>query len=132
PVPQQPMQQPVTPTQPPVPAAHGYVQCPGCLASLEPGARFCGECGFKLEGKGPETRIPVCQHCMLPLEPSAKFCGECGHPQTGTTFSAGHGADAAMDPAAQNEAAQAYQKFLSGDKPGQKNWLVKILKQLEQ
>lgn len=48
-------------------------QCPNCSISLEPNARFCGECGFHLG-----TRIPSCPLCSAPLELSAKFCGECG------------------------------------------------------
>ncbi|MBQ9956474.1 MAG: SPFH domain-containing protein [Ruminococcus sp.] len=43
-----------------------------CGAQLQPGAKFCMECGEKVQSG------PVCAKCGSPLQPGAKFCMECG------------------------------------------------------
>lgn len=46
--------------------------CPKCEAPLATNAKFCPECGEKLQGGG------VCAKCGTKLQPGAKFCAECG------------------------------------------------------
>ena len=46
------------------------MQCPNCSADNRPEAKFCSECGTKLE-----MRCPSC-HTIMP--PVAKFCDGCG------------------------------------------------------
>ena len=47
------------------------MKCPTCQTDNKEGARFCIECGHKLELK--------CPQCGHPLPPVAKFCEMCGH-----------------------------------------------------
>jgi membrane protease subunit (stomatin/prohibitin family) len=47
------------------------VPCVKCAAPLQPGAKFCVECGAKQEK-------PTCANCKAELSPDAKFCNECG------------------------------------------------------
>jgi ribosomal protein L40E len=46
--------------------------CAECGADLRPGAKFCMECGARVEAK--------CSKCGANLQPDAKFCMECGQP----------------------------------------------------
>lgn len=46
--------------------------CPSCQSPIEPGKRFCGECGANLAAK------PKCPQCGPEAEPGKKFCAECG------------------------------------------------------
>ncbi len=46
--------------------------CPQCSAALTPGAKFCPECGAKIQEK------KFCAECGAALSPGAKFCPECG------------------------------------------------------
>jgi class 3 adenylate cyclase/tetratricopeptide (TPR) repeat protein len=48
------------------------MKCPKCQTDNKEGAKFCIECGHKLELK--------CPRCSHPLPPVAKFCEMCGHP----------------------------------------------------
>ena len=48
--------------------------CPSCHAPVEPGERFCGNCGAAI----PETR--TCAKCGARLSATARFCGACGTP----------------------------------------------------
>src|SRR5678815_2388435 len=34
------------------------MKCPSCSTPLEPGARFCGVCGYRLEAQGQRTPAP--------------------------------------------------------------------------
>src|SRR5690348_16390735 len=45
-------------------------RCRQCGASVEAGHRFCGECGYPLEG---------CPSCGEPITAGKKFCHSCGH-----------------------------------------------------
>src|SRR5215470_4291176 len=45
-------------------------QCRQCGASVAASHRFCGECGYPLEG---------CPSCGEPVIPGKKFCHACGH-----------------------------------------------------
>lgn len=63
--------------RPIIPKATATPPCPQCSAQLEPGARFCGECGLHLQPAKPVS--VTCPSCSFPLEPNARFCGECGH-----------------------------------------------------
>ena len=44
--------------------------CPGCLAENDAGARFCEDCGARLEA--------ACPSCGIPVTPGKKFCRSCG------------------------------------------------------
>ena len=46
------------------------VKCPRCQAPSDPAARFCRDCGARLE--------PACPSCGEPVTPGKKFCGSCG------------------------------------------------------
>jgi hypothetical protein len=48
------------------------VSCPDCGASVAAGAKFCGDCGGKIQRK------LVCPQCGIEAAPGAKFCGDCG------------------------------------------------------
>ena len=45
--------------------------CPECGSPVAAGAKFCSECGHKMESN-------VCPGCGSPITPGAKFCSECG------------------------------------------------------
>jgi len=47
------------------------VPCVKCGAQLQPGAKFCSDCGATQEKQ-------VCSKCQAELGPGAKFCNECG------------------------------------------------------
>jgi class 3 adenylate cyclase len=47
------------------------MKCPGCGFKNPEGAKFCKECGSKLE--------LTCPECAKPIPPDSKFCLECGH-----------------------------------------------------
>jgi hypothetical protein len=47
------------------------MKCPKCQFENREGAKFCLDCGEKLELK--------CPSCRKPLPFQAKFCDECGH-----------------------------------------------------
>jgi membrane protease subunit (stomatin/prohibitin family) len=46
--------------------------CPNCNAPLANNAKFCPECGTKIEAQAH------CIECGAKLAPNAKFCAECG------------------------------------------------------
>ncbi|MBI4199959.1 MAG: AAA family ATPase [Chloroflexi bacterium] len=47
------------------------MKCPVCSFENAPGARFCEECGRRLDR--------LCPSCGQPASPQAKFCRECGY-----------------------------------------------------
>jgi hypothetical protein len=47
--------------------------CPQCNAPLQNNAKFCPECGAKIDPK------KHCTECGAELAANAKFCAECGH-----------------------------------------------------
>ena len=47
------------------------MKCPKCHSDNETGAKFCNECGAKLE--------IACPECGKTNRPGSKFCNECGH-----------------------------------------------------
>jgi len=47
------------------------MKCPECQFENRNGAKFCKECGNKLE--------LVCPQCGTASDPGSKFCDECGH-----------------------------------------------------
>ena len=47
------------------------MKCPNCQFDNREGARFCKDCGCKLELQ--------CPGCGNPFTPGDKFCDECGH-----------------------------------------------------
>ncbi len=48
--------------------------CPSCSSTQPDNARFCAECGDRLEAM-------ACAACAAALLPGARFCNECGAPQ---------------------------------------------------
>ena len=50
------------------------VACPHCKAMNAAGAKFCGECGEKMQA--PSSL--VCTNCQAELSSNANFCGQCG------------------------------------------------------
>lgn len=48
------------------------IKCPACGAECPPEAKFCRNCGKKLEQK------ESCKNCGAELAPGAKFCRNCG------------------------------------------------------
>lgn len=48
--------------------------CPSCRARLEPGMKFCAECGTQVVAE----QKAFCIGCGGGLKPGAKFCGGCG------------------------------------------------------
>jgi hypothetical protein len=58
-------------------AAAPTVVCAGCRAQVAAGAKFCPECGAKIEA--PKGRF--CSECGAEVAASAKFCAGCGAKQ---------------------------------------------------
>ncbi len=52
------------------------VKCPSCGAELSPQAKFCTECGKKVE-----PAVTKCAGCGAQLPSGSKFCPECGQKQ---------------------------------------------------
>jgi predicted amidophosphoribosyltransferase len=46
------------------------MKCPRCQAENDAGARFCEDCGARLE--------VACPSCGTPVTPGKKFCRSCG------------------------------------------------------
>jgi len=57
-------------------SAAGTVSCPACGKENNPAAKFCADCGGKME----VTKVP-CVKCGAQLREGAKFCSECGTSQ---------------------------------------------------
>jgi len=49
------------------------LNCPTCQTKLPESAKFCSECGSKIESRR-------CKKCDKPLKPEARFCHSCGEP----------------------------------------------------
>lgn len=66
-----------TQTQQPTPLAPAFsgAVCSSCGSPLHEGAKFCGECGTKIETVKANK---FCINCGAELLPNAKFCFECG------------------------------------------------------
>lgn len=64
-------------TPPPIPTneASDKIECPNCGTMLDENAKFCLECGNKIEIKKPA----FCSECGGVLAPGAKFCSGCGN-----------------------------------------------------
>jgi uncharacterized OB-fold protein len=50
------------------------IVCPNCGTKLVANAKFCLECGNKIEVK----KSTFCSECGETLQPGAKFCSSCG------------------------------------------------------
>ncbi len=57
-------------------AATSTVACPACNKQNNPAAKFCADCGGKME----VAQVP-CVKCGAKLREGAKFCSECGSTQ---------------------------------------------------
>lgn len=66
--------QPVQPVQE-VPAAAG-LKCSNCGTTLNPGMKFCQECGTPAPAAAPAKRY--CPNCGTEMKPEVRFCPECG------------------------------------------------------
>lgn len=64
-------------TPPPIPTSNASdkIECPNCGTMLDANAKFCLECGSKIEIKKPA----FCSECGEALAPGAKFCSGCGY-----------------------------------------------------
>ena len=49
-------------------------QCKSCGKPIQPGMKFCPECGAAQE-EPPKSQ---CKSCDKPIQPGVKFCPECG------------------------------------------------------
>src|SRR5258705_6058156 len=54
------------------------VSCPKCGSANMAGAKFCNDCGAKME---TATQTVPCVKCAAPLQAGTKFCNECGATQ---------------------------------------------------
>lgn len=56
--------------------------CPGCGMRVNPGKKFCSNCGTPVsvipEVPQPPAMSSACPGCGNPNRPGAKFCGKCG------------------------------------------------------
>ncbi len=54
--------------------------CPTCGSEIEPGARFCSNCGAAVRppATGFDDRPTLCPTCGSEMEPGARFCPNCG------------------------------------------------------
>ncbi len=108
------------------------VPCLQCSAPMEIGARFCGECGYKVE-----IKIRGCHLCGAPLDETAKFCGECGSKlveSTGavTISPVQQQMPNIVDPRTMQQ-QQPQQHYPPGDeKPSQRGWVNKLIKFLDE
>ena len=55
-------------------ASSKKIECPNCHAKLAADAKFCPECGKKIEIK----KSAFCPECGTPISPDSKFCSSCG------------------------------------------------------
>jgi len=60
-------------------AAAATIPCPSCGKPNKPEAKFCADCGAKME-VAPKVEVP-CVKCGAMLREGAKFCSECGATQ---------------------------------------------------
>jgi membrane protease subunit (stomatin/prohibitin family) len=60
-------------------AAASTIPCPSCGKANQPQAKFCADCGAKMEA-APKVEAP-CVKCGAMLRDGAKFCSECGASQ---------------------------------------------------
>ncbi len=52
--------------------------CPKCGTLVQPGVRFCPQCGNSMVPAAPAAGGPPCPKCGQPTAPGAKFCPNCG------------------------------------------------------
>jgi len=62
------------------------LKCPKCGTALKPDAKFCPNCGTKIEQPGTMT----CYKCKATISENAKFCPECGAPTVVQCVKCGH------------------------------------------
>ena len=55
-------------------ASSEEIECQNCHTKLAANAKFCPECGNKVEAKKPA----FCTECGEPINPGSKFCSSCG------------------------------------------------------
>ena len=84
------------------------MSCPRCDAPVQPGQRFCAQCGARLER--------ACAACGQPLPPEARFCPACGTAAPGTAATgsdAGRASGRAADAAGAAPEAVAERRLVS-------------------
>ena len=64
--------------------------CPTCKQAVQPGARFCGECGSALSRS--------CPACGAAVAGTPKFCHDCGSPLTAAAGRPASGSTSASTP----------------------------------
>ncbi len=75
---QPPVQQPAEPLAEPLSAPAGAL-CGNCGTALNPGAKFCRECGTPVPVPAPAAPAKrFCANCGRELASGARFCPECG------------------------------------------------------
>ncbi len=93
---------------PPIPLVPN---CPKCGAKLSAKAKFCEECGTKIEPPRP-ARPTACPKCGAAIGPTTKFCADCGAKIEGAPAAAGGGRppppDSAGEPARATESLSKY------------------------
>lgn len=53
--------------------------CPRCGKEVSPASRFCGNCGYQMDGGQPEPAAArICPNCGSEVPAESKFCTECG------------------------------------------------------
>lgn len=61
------------------------MKCAKCGVELDPGERFCGECGQPVQGpSAPSTpagpvAVGTCPKCGASMDPGRRFCSSCGY-----------------------------------------------------
>jgi hypothetical protein len=64
-------------------------QCRSCGTAMEPGDRFCANCGAERRAAAVQsTGTVICATCGVPNNATAKFCIKCGN-QIGSQFGPG-------------------------------------------
>lgn len=56
-----------------------FIICAQCKTKLDVNAKFCGNCGTKVEKQALISENKFCPECGAKVSVNSKFCGECGN-----------------------------------------------------
>lgn len=56
-----------------------FIMCSQCNAKLDVNAKFCGNCGTKVEKQALVSDNKFCPECGAKVSTNSRFCGECGN-----------------------------------------------------